>query len=52
MSMVGDIGRLDAANSWDGVQDAVTDRYKSQYEYDANGNIQSTKRWDDAGTQW
>jgi RHS repeat-associated protein len=43
---------LTSANTWDGVTDAVADRYKSQYTYDANGNIQSTKRWDDAGTQY
>ena len=43
---------LTSANTWNGVTDAVANRYKSQYEYDANGNIQSAKRWDNAGTQY
>jgi len=45
-------GLTAVANTWNGVTDAVANRYKSQYEYDANGNIESAKRWDNAGTQY
>lgn len=45
-------GLAAVANTWNGVTDAVANRYKSQYQYDANGNIQSAKRWDNAGTQY
>ncbi len=43
---------LTAANTWDGITDPVADRYKSKYTYDANGNIETVKRFDDAGTQY
>jgi len=41
---------LQAANKWEGANDPVADRYLSKYEYDANGNIGRTERWDHDGT--
>lgn len=41
-----------AANSWEGVTDAVADRYKSTYTYDANGNILTAERHDETGQQY
>ena len=35
------------ANTWSGVVDAAENRYRSEYEYDANGNIVSAERWDE-----
>ena len=33
-------------NHWQDVDDdADPDRYKSEYTYDANGNIERTERW-------
>ena len=43
---------LTSANTWDGVTDATADRYKSQYTYDANGNIETVQRFDEAGAQY
>ena len=43
---------LTSANTWDGITDAVADRYKSQYTYDANGNIETVARFDETGTQY
>ena len=43
---------LTSANTWNGVTDAVADRYKSQYEYDANGNIETVEHFDETGTQY
>lgn len=40
---------LTSANTWDGVTDAVADRYKSEYTYDANGNIETVARHDRGG---
>jgi RHS repeat-associated protein len=41
---------LGNTNTWDGVNDAVTNRYRSEYTYDANGNIETVQRYDGAGT--
>ncbi|MEO7080944.1 MAG: hypothetical protein ABIY71_05420, partial [Flavobacteriales bacterium] len=41
-----------ASNSWEGVTDAVADRYKSAYDYDANGNIETAQRHDENGQQY
>ncbi|MFZ1692731.1 MAG: hypothetical protein WAT74_06000, partial [Flavobacteriales bacterium] len=41
---------LDVNNTWDGVADAVANRYRSEYTYDANGNIVSAERYDADGT--
>ncbi len=41
---------LGNTNTWDGVNDAATNRYRSEYTYDANGNIESVQRYDGAGT--
>lgn len=43
---------LTAANTWDGLTDATADRYKSRYTYDANGNIETVERFDQAGVQY
>ncbi len=43
---------LTAANTWNGITDAVADRYKSAYTYDANGNIETAKRYDETGAQY
>ncbi|MBK7944541.1 MAG: hypothetical protein IPJ85_04180 [Flavobacteriales bacterium] len=41
---------LDEYNTWEGVDDdAATNRYRSEYEYDANGNMESAKRYTNAG---
>ncbi len=40
---------LTTANTWDGITDAVADRYKSEYTYDANGNIEIMARHDGDG---
>jgi len=40
---------LDENNTWDGVADAVANRYRSAYEYDANGNITGAARFDGSG---
>src|SRR5690606_35609650 len=45
-------GLTAAANSWEGVTDAVADRYKSAYTYDANGNILTAERHDETGQQY
>ncbi|HRD52986.1 MAG TPA: RHS repeat-associated core domain-containing protein [Flavobacteriales bacterium] len=37
---------LTSTNTWDAVTDAATNKYRSQYEYDANGNIVSAHRYD------
>ena len=42
---------LDVYNTWEGVDDdAAVNRYRSEYEYDANGNILSAERYDADGT--
>ncbi len=43
---------LTSANTWNGITDAVTDRYKSKYTYDANGNIETAERFDETGQQY
>jgi RHS repeat-associated protein len=40
---------LDADNTWHEVDDVVADRYKSEYWYDANGNIDTLARYDQDG---
>lgn len=40
---------LTTGNSWLSATDPVTDRYFSEYTYDANGNIETTDRKDEAG---
>ena len=40
---------LDVNNTWNGVADAVANRYRSMYEYDANGNITGAARFDGSG---
>jgi RHS repeat-associated protein len=34
------------ANTWIGVTDGAPNRYRSEYEYDANGNIVTVQRYD------
>jgi hypothetical protein len=41
---------LGNTNTWNGVNDAATNRYRSEYTYDANGNIESVERYDADGT--
>ena len=43
---------IGAANTWEGVVDATADRYRSAYEYDANGNIHRTERWNRTGDRY
>jgi len=43
---------LTATNTWDGVTDATADRYKSEYTYDANGNIETVARHDGDGNMY
>lgn len=43
---------LAPANTWASVTDPVADRYRSYYGYDANGNIDTTFRWDQAGVRY
>jgi RHS repeat-associated protein len=40
---------LGNTNTWDGVADAATNRYRSEYTYDANGNIETAQRWNATG---
>jgi hypothetical protein len=37
---------LTATNSWEAVADPATNRNRSQYTCDANGNIENVDRWD------
>lgn len=41
---------LNNTNTWNGVNDAATNRYRSEYTYDANGNIETVQRWNATGT--
>lgn len=41
---------LTSTNTWDNITDAATNRYRSQYEYDANGNILTAERWNADGS--
>jgi len=42
---------IGSGNTWRGVNDdANPNRYRSQYEYDANGNILTAERWNADGT--
>ena len=41
---------LGTANTWNTVADAATNRYRSEYTYDANGNIETVERYDADGT--
>jgi RHS repeat-associated protein len=43
---------LGNTNTWAGVTDAATNRYRSEYTYDANGNILSANRWDYEGDHY
>jgi len=46
---------LGNTNTWDGVNDSgpnEDNRYRSEYEYDANGNILTTNRWDYEGDHY
>jgi len=43
---------LTNTNTWIGVTDGATNRYRSQYEYDANGNIISANRYDNDGDHY
>jgi hypothetical protein len=48
----GVMGLTASTNSWNGVNDAVAARYRSTYEYDANGNILHADRWDQDGHRY
>jgi RHS repeat-associated protein len=41
---------INSDNTWVGVVDAVANRYRSEYTYDANGNIETVERYDADGT--
>ena len=46
---------LSNTNTWNGVNDSgpnEDNRYRSEYEYDANGNILSANRWDYEGDHY
>ncbi|MBL7951985.1 MAG: hypothetical protein JNM62_09720, partial [Flavobacteriales bacterium] len=43
---------LGSGNTWEGVADATTDRYRSDYTYDANGNIETAFRHNNAGARY
>lgn len=38
---------ITTTNSWEGVNDPAPDRYRSEYTYDANGNILTAQRYDE-----
>ncbi|MBL7980781.1 MAG: hypothetical protein JNL52_03125, partial [Flavobacteriales bacterium] len=40
---------LGSTNTWNTVADAATNRYRSEYTYDANGNIETAQRWNATG---
>jgi len=46
------VAGLTNTNTWIGVTDGATNRYRSQYEYDANGNIISANRYDNDGNHY
>ncbi len=46
------VAGLTAANTWHNITDAVPDRYKSEYGYDANGNLDTVARFDQDGGQY
>jgi YD repeat-containing protein len=46
------VAGLTNTNTWIGVTDGATNRYRSQYEYDANGNIISANRYDNDGDHY
>jgi len=46
------VAGLTTTNTWHGVNDAVSDRYKSAYWHDANGNLDTLARFDGNGQQY
>lgn len=43
---------ITTGNTWDAITDATANRYKSEYAYDANGNIMAAERYDQDGNQY
>ncbi|MGB3526322.1 MAG: hypothetical protein WBB32_10195, partial [Flavobacteriales bacterium] len=43
---------LGSTNTWHNITDAVPERYRSEYWYDANGNIDTLARFDQDGAQY